>query len=837
MFDAVSQAAPAKSTGKKPSRSKSRKALRRALAKRSAATKRVCQVEPLEQRQLMAGDLPQVTANLLNFYIADIETDQAIVQVQDGDSVPAELLEGRNVTLFAEAKTDAIEQDIRSVRLEIPGITSRVENQSPYSITGDRRGDFRSSIDLGESVNLLANAFAKTNAKGDELESVDLSFVIEANPGRVFVDVTQLNDEILAANPGLSPAGAGDGQDDLAAVDAAIEWLSDQLASGEAEAATLYFPEGQFDFSESIQIDADIDVLGAGSNQTRLTNLSDFAFTRADITDGEISVNSVNRAGYLVDFDKNADGASLRDIELLGQGLIGGVFAFKADDLEVSHTRFDTFLWSGFRSFNLQGSVIHSNEFVDAGGRKLKNNGSLGATGGGIFSTFHGTSEVYNNSFDRSEDSEVNFFGIKGRKWNDSRIHHNTIDTNFSVELPFENDRSVEIDHNWFAGVVSIPKFAGGPVFEDGYSFRLHHNYFQTSYSIEGARNNLEIDNNVFDFSILADGGNLITNFGSQVVPGPTSFTNNLVVNPGRGLFSTGGVHNELTFANNLVIANQTITPRQEGLIGLKVSDNNGNATDFSTVTVKDNIVEVRGLERSLFRNEESFTANIENNSLVGVSDAGQFDNAATGATQGPLGSLQFHVGVGGKIFIDGDAIADEARNAELPTAADSDGDDVIDVYDPAPQDSSNGLQKLLGPGQIIELDFEVADGTSPLDSSTGLTGINTNPDAVSTFYGFDPYGVLTSEEARIVDGMLEVYTNNGDSFGGRNDSADDYGFLFDATGSGNFTVSSRAVIPDAGFPQAGSAAIGMQIGDGSQENYIKFTRNYGGGTNRLELR
>ncbi|MEM7475463.1 MAG: hypothetical protein AAF483_10765, partial [Planctomycetota bacterium] len=445
--------------------------------------------------------------------------------------------------------------------------------------------------------------------------------------------------------------------------------------------------------------------------------------------------------------------------------------------------------------------------------------------------------EVYNNSFDKTEGRDVNVYGIKGIKWSDSRIHHNTVDTNFSVELPFENDRSVEIDHNWFAGVVSIPKFAGGPVLEDDYSFRLHHNYFQTSYSIEGARNNLEIDNNVFEFSILADGGNLITNFGSTPVPGPTSFTNNLVINPGRGVFSTSGVHNNLTFANNLIIANQTITPRTSGFLGMKVSDNNGNATDFSTVTVKDNIVEVRGLERPLFRNAESFAANVENNSLVGVSDAGQYNNPQTSAPQGPLSILQFHVGVGGEILIDGDAIAEKARKAELPSAADSDGDDVIDVFDPAPKDSRNGLHRLLGPGQSIELDFELPDGTRPLDSATGLTGTNTNPDAFSSFYGFDPYGVLTSDDAEIVNGRLQVNTNNGDSFGGRNDSADDYGFLFDATGSNSLTVSSRVILPDGGLPQASSAAIGIQMGDGSQENYVKFTRMYGAGSNRLEVR
>ncbi|MEM8736338.1 MAG: hypothetical protein AAGG44_19065, partial [Planctomycetota bacterium] len=368
-------------------------------------------------------------------------------------------------------------------------------------------------------------------------------------------------------------------------------------------------------------------------------------------------------------------------------------------------------------------------------------------------------------------------------------------------------------------------------------SFRISRNYFQTSYAIEGARNNLEIDGNVFEFEITADGGNLLTNFGAVPVPGPTSFTNNLVVNPGRGLFATNGVYNNLTFDNNLVIGNQTINPRTEGLIGLKAADNQGNTTDFSTINVNNNIVELRGLERPLFRNPESFAANVGNNELIGISDAGEYENPETDEARGPLQSLQFHVGVGGSILIDGDAIAERARNAELPAEVDDDGDGILDVFDPAPRDSHNGLRKLLGPGQSIELDFELPDGTSPLDSATGLSGINTNPDALSTFYDFDAYGVLTSENATIANGRLQVETGNGDSFNDRNDSSDDYGFMFDARGSDVFVLSSRVILPDSGLPQASAAAIGIQLGDGTQESYVKFTRSYGGGGNRLEVR
>ena len=49
-------------------------------------------------------------------------------------------------------------------------------------------------------------------------------------------------------------------------------------------------------------------------------------------------------------------------------------------------------------------------------------------------------------------------------------------------------------------------------------------------------RNGVEIDHNLFDFDATQDGSNLISSFGNVAATGPTSFHNNLVSNPGRGV-------------------------------------------------------------------------------------------------------------------------------------------------------------------------------------------------------------------------------------------------------------------------------------------------------------
>ncbi|MEO1524772.1 MAG: glycosyl hydrolase family 28-related protein [Planctomycetota bacterium] len=791
---------------------------------------RKLRLQPLETRQLMAGDAPSLTSEQLRFFLADINTDEVIAEVRDGTEVDSELLRDRTVTLFAEARDE--HPDFRSVRIRLGDLAERVENRTPYSVTGDRNGDFRRGfLDLNGEYEVTAETYTRTGTRGDLVEAAQFSFTVSDSSDSVLVDVTTLNDEILAANPEIEPAVADDSVDDAVAIQAAIDWLSQKLEEPEIVTATLYLPPGTFEISESLQFSAGIDVLGAGAQRTTLTNTESLSFERADISDSEINASSVNRAGYLLDFDRDSDGSSLRDMTLTGEDMIGGVFANRSDDLEIAYSELNQFLYSGIRTFSVTGSEIHHNEFVNAGGRKLNNSGDLGANGGGIFATFHVDAEVYNNRFSL-DNPETNYFGIKGRKWTDSRIHHNTIGTNFSIELPFENDRGVEIDHNSLAGVVSIPKFAGGPVFEEGYSFYIHHNAFASSYAIEGARNNLIVDSNVFEFDIASDGGNLITNFGNNIpVPGPTTFTNNLVVNPGRGIFSSSGTHNELTFANNLIVANQTATPRTSGLFGLKAIDNGGTATDFSTVSVVDNIIEFTGVQRPLFRNTESYDSVIENNLISGASDDALYENPETGAQRGPLTPLVFNVGVAGERPIDGDAIAAAARNAPQAGIFDADGDQVADNFDPAPNDENNGLHRVLGPGQSIVLDFEVPDGTSPIGEATGLQGVNVDPDAVDTFYESDPYGLLTSESAVIEDGLLQVLTSNSDGFRDRNQSADDYGFMVNTSRTTEFTVASTIVMPEGGLPQSSAPQIGIQVGDGTQASYIKFTRAYIGGS------
>ena len=346
----------------------------------------------------------------------------------------------------------------------------------------------------------------------------------------------------------------------------------------------------------------------------------------------------------------NAAGITVSGMTLRGPQLHGAIFGFRNENLHLHHLRIEDVRWSGIRTLSMQDAKIHDCEFVDAGGRWKKGGepgDEGGISGGAIFVTWMSGSEIAHNRFTRTLSApQRSHFGIKGRQGKRSRIHHNTIAVNFSIEFPFENDEDMEIDHNVLHGTISIPKHGGGPVPASGRTFHIHHNYLTSSYAIEFVRNGVEIDHNLFDFDPAKDGGNLISGFGRASAKGPAVFYNNLVNNPGRGSSGSTRTLRPTLVCKQHIVARTTATPRKEGLFGLNPKSN------FGSIQITDNVIECRGEARPLMRNPESFGATIRNNSLAGVSDIARYRNPQTGARQGPEEPLEFQAGVHGELAV-----------------------------------------------------------------------------------------------------------------------------------------------------------------------------------------
>ena len=414
---------------------------------------------------------------------------------------------------------------------------------------------------------------------------------------------------------------------------------------------TIEIPAGRFVIDQQLRPKAGMTIKGAGMNKTILVPIPTWKPSVKTLPDPETNVSKMDTSGYLIQLEKKADNITISDLTLTGPNLHGAIYGFGNVNLHIHNVKVQDFLASGIRSHAMKQSKIHDCEFIDAGGRWKR--GGIpgkdgGISGGAIFGVWTRNTEIFNNRFTRTQEGkEHGHFGIKGRQFIDCRIHHNTIDVNFSIELPFENDENVEIDHNVCHGTLSLPKYKGGKTGIKS-SFHVHNNWITKSYAIEFSRNHVEVNENFFDFSTEDDGGNLVSEFSKVLSPGPAIFHNNLIKNPGRGLFWTNGGYNNLKFYNNHVIAN-TLT-RKDGLFGF-----NGKVMDFSTISIHDNIIECNSKNpRPLMRNEASYGARIQNNTLTNITDTDKYINPQADAKTGLIVPLKFNCGVNGEYLVDG---------------------------------------------------------------------------------------------------------------------------------------------------------------------------------------
>lgn len=428
---------------------------------------------------------------------------------------------------------------------------------------------------------------------------------------------------------------------------------------GAKEGDTIELAAGTFELGATLELKGRLTLKGAGADKTTLTHTKAWKPSTKSLPDPEMRLDGLDTDAYLIRLKRDTSGVTVSDMTLQCPQLHGAIFAWFHTDLHLHHLRIKETLYSGVRTFGMKKAKIHDCEFIDAGGRWDKGQPGVkgGLTGGGIFAIWMGECELHNNRFTRTNDKpEREFYGVKVRQAVRCRVHHNTIETGFCMEFPFENDEDNEIDHNYLWYALSFPKHAGGVVPKSGKTFHVHHNYFRHSYAVEFVRNGVEIDHNLFDFDVKDDGGNLISGFGSAAAKGPAKFHNNLVNNPGRGVIWINEVFNNLEVRNNHIVCRTTKTPRKEGLFGFNPK------CDFKTIAIKDNVVECEGEPRPLLRCKESYDAAVENNRLVNVADADRLKNPKADRPVGPEKPLKFECGAKGEYTVDGWKVAPTKR-------------------------------------------------------------------------------------------------------------------------------------------------------------------------------
>jgi len=429
---------------------------------------------------------------------------------------------------------------------------------------------------------------------------------------------------------------------------------ADALAAAVAEATNGTVVElayGTFRLTKPLDLKGGVTLRGAGINKTIITSAESWSANPATLPDPETNHKDFDRTGYLIRCVNDTNDITISGMTLTGPRMHGAIFGFANKGLHFYDLRIADFMYCGIRTYSMKGTKIHDCTFENAGQRWEKGKPGVkgGITGGGIFAIWMSDTEIWNNRFlNTGKAPNEHYYGIKGRQAKRVRIHHNTIEAGFTIELPFENDEDVEIDHNILLAPISIPKHAGGPVPKSGRTFHIHHNYFTDGYSIEFVRNGVEIDHNLFDFDATKDGSNLISAFGNAAAAGPASFHNNLVSNPGRGVMWMNEPYAQLEVRNNHIITRTTKTPRAEGLFGFN------EKSDFKTFTFKNNIIDCIGTPRPLFRNEASGQSLVENNTLTNIADTVRYANKPGTTPAGLEAPLSFQCGVNSEMKVEG---------------------------------------------------------------------------------------------------------------------------------------------------------------------------------------
>jgi len=218
--------------------------------------------------------------------------------------------------------------------------------------------------------------------------------------------------------------------------------------NGGAEGATIEIAAGTFLLKSPLEPKSGMTLTGAGAGKTIIANDPSWNPSVKTLPDPEMRTKGMDTHAYLVRLQDKASDITISALTLRGPQLHGAIYGYGNKKLHLHHLNIENTLWSGIRTFDM-AAKIHDCHFIDAGGR-WERGGKPGVkggiTGGAIFAIWMKDSEISHNRFTRTQlEKKDEFYGIKVRQGKRSRVHHNTIEVNFSMEFPFENDEDVEI--------------------------------------------------------------------------------------------------------------------------------------------------------------------------------------------------------------------------------------------------------------------------------------------------------------------------------------------------------------------------------------------------------
>ncbi|MEM9230722.1 MAG: Ig-like domain-containing protein [Pseudomonadota bacterium] len=194
------------------------------------------QPEPEPEPQPEPEPEPEDVA--MRFYLADTDTDETLMELTADAKVGYDMVEGRDVTVYA---VTADGTEVGSMRLSLSGNGSRVENVTPYSLSGDTDGDFFEGTGMEPgSYTLDVSAFDGSDAKGALIGGTSISFEVVEAPAsqiRAFLADADTNETLMEVTNGGTIDRTALGDRDLtiyatAEAEAAVESMMISGAGG-----------------------------------------------------------------------------------------------------------------------------------------------------------------------------------------------------------------------------------------------------------------------------------------------------------------------------------------------------------------------------------------------------------------------------------------------------------------------------------------------------------------------------------------------------------------------------------------------------------------------------
>jgi len=166
-------------------------------------------VEPTEDTNTPPQDTPTVNfvSKFLDVFLAYTDTDRNVAQLSDGATIDSNLTDGQKLTIYATSQAGA--PNIGSVKIDVSGIGSRMENAEPFALFGDNaKGDFFGGKNFSEGTyQITLTAYEGKNGSGSVLETIDLDFSIDKTgaPSVIVEDPVVVDQPVVVEVPVVEP--------------------------------------------------------------------------------------------------------------------------------------------------------------------------------------------------------------------------------------------------------------------------------------------------------------------------------------------------------------------------------------------------------------------------------------------------------------------------------------------------------------------------------------------------------------------------------------------------------------------------------------------------------